>query len=135
MVKYSIVSTCVKKLAILPILVEIDALWLAVAAGHHLTQRRILVGEVLTRIGAVASDAALHLRVIETLLRVHVEEQRILAQLDHWAPVDALVVAAAALRVEEAEFVHVVGTLGRAIDVHRPVAHLLVGSVLQAWLA
>jgi len=134
-VENPIVAARVEELAILSILVEVDALRLAAAAGHHLAQRRILVREVLTRVGAVALNAALDLRVVETLFRVHVEEERILAQLDHGTPVDALVVAAAALRVEKAEFVHVVGTFGRAVDVHRPVAHLLVRPVLQAWLA
>ena len=135
MIENPVVSTRVKKLTTRPILIQIDALRLAITIGHHFAQRRIFVGEVLTRIRAVLSNAALHLRVIETLFRLHIEQERILAQLHHQATINALEVAAAALRVDKTILVHVARTFRDTIRVDRPVADLLILSVVQTWLA
>ena len=70
MIEYSIVAARVKKLTIGPILVQVDALWLVVAVGHHLAQRRILVSKILTRIGAILSNTTFYFRIVETLFRV-----------------------------------------------------------------
>lgn len=135
MIKYSIISASVEELTILPILVQIDTLRLAIAIWHHLTQRRILDSEILTRIGAIASNATLDFRIIKTLFSCHVKKQRVLTQLNHRTPVNALIVATTALRVYKAKFIHVIGTLWIAIHVHRPITHLLIRSILKAGLA
>ena len=135
MIENPIVSTRVKKLTTRPILIQIDPLRLAITIGHHFAQRRIFVGEVLTRIRAVLSNTAFYLRVIKTLFRLHIEQKRILAQLHHQATINAFEVAAAALRVDKTIFIHVARTFRDTIRVDRPVAYLFILPVMQTWLA
>lgn len=135
MIENPIVSTRVKKLTTRPILIQIDALRFAITIGHHFAQRRIFIGEVLTRIRAVLSNTAFHFRVIKTLFRLHIEQKRILAQLHHQATINALEIATAALRVDETIFVHVARTFRDTIRVYRPVAYLFILPVMQTRLA
>ena len=73
MIEDSVVATRIKELTIGPILIQVDALWLAIAIWHHFAQRRILVRKILTWIGTVFSNTAFDFGVIETLFRVQIK--------------------------------------------------------------
>ena len=137
------VATREERLTIGALLVQIDALGPSAAVGHQFAQRLVLAAEVVTRTGALAPNAALDLRVVQALLALHVEQQRILAQLHHRSPVHALVVAAAALRVQKAKLLTTAAAAAAAatwtfrvtVGVDGPIAHLLVLTKLQTGLA
>ena len=97
----AVVATGEEELTVGPVLVEVDAVRFARALRDHLAQRRVLVREVLTRRDALFANAAFDARVVETLFRVHVKEERVLAQLWHQSTVRAFVIAAAAFRINE----------------------------------
>ena len=113
-IEHAVISTRIKILTIGAILVQVDALWLRIAAGHHLAQRRIFIRKVLTRIGAVFTGAALDLWVIQTLLRLYVKQHRVLTELDHESSVHTFIIPAAAFRINESIFVQMARTFRRA---------------------
>ena len=119
MIEDSVVTTRIKELTVGPILVEIDALRLAIAVGHHFAQRRILVREILTWVGTVFSNTAFDFGVVETLFRVQIKQKWILAELNDESTINTFVVSTAALGINEPKLFVVVRTFRLTLSMMR----------------
>ncbi len=135
MIENAVISARIEMLTIRAILVQINALRLARAARNHFTQRRILIGKVLARIGAFFARATFDLWVIKTLLGLRIKKHWVLTQLDNQAFINTFKITAAAFGVNDSKLVHILGTFRSTIRVDLPITNLFIVSVKQSGLA